>query len=466
MEQVLNILSYFGWVILAIMILVFIHELGHFLFAKLFKMRVEKFSVGFPPKIIGKTVGDTEYVIGLTPLGGYVKISGMVDESMDTDELESEPKPWEFRSKPVWQRIIVITAGVFFNMVLAAFIFVGLKAIYGTEFIPSLGGVFIADGTIAHEMGLRTGDTIVSINDRQVKQDAPIGDMADLLAEDGFRVSVLRDGEQLRFVGPEDIMTRLNRSKGVLGIQPDPPVVGFTSPGSAADDAGLRRGDRIIAIDDIPVHFFSDLRDAIVASEGLELTVRWQRPDTLASIIPPGAIRIPDDLSSASAQMSTGSVTYESQIAPREENGSFLLGVSPIRFYESFTFGEAVLAGIEQTFATTGVIFLSLKRLVTGRENFRENIGGPIMIAKATKEAADQGAFSFWNIVAMLSITLAIINILPIPALDGGHLVFLFYEGIVRKEPSLKVRMTMQQIGMAVLLVFMAFVIFNDIMKL
>ena len=458
MEQVLNIFSYFGWVILAIMILVFVHESGHFLFAKLFKMRVDKFSVGFPPKIIGTTVGETEYVIGLTPLGGYVKIAGMVDESMDTEALASEPKPWEFRSKPVWQRIVVITAGVFFNMILAAVIFIVLKAAYGSVFVPPLGGVVIAEESIAYDMGLRTGDTIVRINGRLIEPDAPIGSISDLLDEEGFRVGVIRDGESLTFTGPDDIMTRLKRTDGKLGIRADPPVVGLISPGSAADDAGLRRGDRIVAIGETPIAFFDDLRKIVSASDGSELTVRWERPDSLASIVPTGAIRVSD--------VASESITYQAQIAPRDVGGRLILGINSIIYYEDFTFAESIPAGIKQVFSTTYVIFISLKRIFTGRESFRENVGGPIMIAKATKEAADQGAFFFWNIVAMLSITLAIINILPIPALDGGHLVFLLYEGIVRKEPSLKIRMAMQQVGMVVLLAFMAFVIFNDILKL
>jgi regulator of sigma E protease len=161
-----------------------------------------------------------------------------------------------------------------------------------------------------------------------------------------------------------------------------------------------------------------------------------------------------------------GDAIYEAQLAPRENGGAFQVGVTPIVFYEEYTFGEAISGGISQTLSTTSLIVVSLKRLFTGRESVRDNVGGPIMIAKATKEAADAGAYSFWNIVAMLSITLAIFNILPIPALDGGHLVFLLYEGIVRKEPSLKFRMVTQQAGMLLLLVFMAFVIFNDILKL
>ena len=168
MDSILNFLPYVGWVLLAIMILVFIHELGHFLFAKLFKMRVDKFSVGFPPKLIGKTIGETEYVLGLTPLGGYVKIVGMVDESMDTDQLSEEPKPYEFRAKPVWQRILVITGGVMFNIILADLIFISLTALYWKSYIPPVGAVQVLEGSVAHTMGLRTGDLISAVNGKPV----------------------------------------------------------------------------------------------------------------------------------------------------------------------------------------------------------------------------------------------------------------------------------------------------------
>src|SRR5690554_6908989 len=146
--------------------------MGHFLFAKLFKMRVERFSVGFPPKLFGKKIGETEYVVGATPLGGYVKISGMVDESMDAEFASSEPEPWEFRAKPIWQRIVVITAGVIFNILLAFVIFAGLKAAYGDEYVPAdrIDAVYVSENSIAHEMGLRTGDRIVAVSGRELER--------------------------------------------------------------------------------------------------------------------------------------------------------------------------------------------------------------------------------------------------------------------------------------------------------
>ncbi len=451
-------LSYIGWVLLAIMILVFVHELGHFLLAKLFKMRVEKFSVGFPPKILSKKLGETEYVLGLTPLGGYVKISGMVDESMDTENLASEPEPWEFRSKPVWQRIIVITAGVVFNMILAALVFISLNAVYGFQSVAPVGAVKVDDGSIAQDMGLRTGDIIHSVNGKDVDADARLTKLDEILRAERFVIEVERNGERLSFYGFEDIMTRLTRSSGILGVYHDPTVIGDVHPGSGAESAGMRRGDKIEAIGGEPVTFFTDMYDKVQNSEGAPLVVRFRRPDSLVSFVPVGATLVEDAVGPG--------LVYEATIEPQFQQDKYLLGVAKLLNFKTYTPVQAIGAGLSDTWTNTLVIVTSLKRLFTGKENFRENIGGPIMIAKVTKEAADQGAFFFWNIVAMLSITLAIINILPIPALDGGHLVFLLYEGVVRREPSLKIRMILQQIGMVILFAFMAFVIFNDILKL
>ena len=454
----LEILATIGWLLLAIMILVFVHELGHFLFAKLFKMRVEKFSIGFPPKVIGKKFGETEYVIGLTPLGGYVKISGMVDESMDTDELTKEPQPWEFRSKPVWQRIIVITAGVVFNMILAAVVFINLNAFYAVPIPVTEGLVKIQEGSIAYDMGLRTGDRVTSVNGDATNANNRVIKLEELLKADRFIVQFERDGATHTVHGPDDIMTRLNRSGGIFGVSFDAAIIGEIVEGGGAKMAGLRVGDLIERIDGKPVSFYSTMSGLVQESEGESMVVRFRRPDSLSGIIPPEAVAINDP-------SGTG-VLYETSLTPTKGGGRYLLGVRNYVATKKHSPIEAIGAGLSDTWTNTALILTSLGRLFTGRENFRENIGGPIMIAKVTKEAAELGAFFFWKIVAMLSITLAIINILPIPALDGGHLVFLAYEGIVRREPSLKLRMVLQQIGMVLLFAFMAFAIFNDILKL
>lgn len=457
MDFLVNALSYILPILGAIMILVFVHEMGHFLFAKLFKMRVERFSIGFPPKLVSKQIGETEYVLALTPLGGYVKIAGMVDESMDADFAETEPQPWEFRAKPVWQRIVVITAGVVFNMILAAVVFMGLKAVYGEAFTPPIGPVVVADSSLAQQMGLRTGDHLVRVNDRVVDASTSLADLQEALLTPPLRIEVRRGAETQVIEGPEDIMTRLSRAGGNFGIAFDPPIIGSLVDASPAEAVGLRPGDRVMAIDGHPIHFWHEMTEAIQAAEGGTFTLRWMRPDTVAAV-PPAPARVVGG--------GPEGRVYEAAVTPRTEGDRYVLGVYQIRRFIEYGFGEAVAAGLADTWRNARIIVTSLKRVVAGPESIRENLGGPIQIAILTREAAADGAFSFWRIVAVLSITLAIINILPVPALDGGHLVFLLYEAVTRREPSLKVRMVMQQVGMVLLLALMTFLIFNDILRL
>ncbi len=455
MVALLNILPYIGWVLLAIMILVFVHEMGHFLFAKLFKMRVDRFSVGFPPDILKKKIGDTEYVLAATPLGGYVKIAGMVDESMDTDFATSEPQPWEFRSKPVWQRIVVITAGVIFNFIFAAMIYGGLKYSTGDVYVPAenVRGVYVEEGSFMHDMGVRTDDRIIAVNEKPIKRFSELLAI-DALAADEFSITVDRNGESIKLDGPRDLMTQLNRAGDDIGLSYSTTLLGSVIEGSPADSAGLTDGDRIIAINGVDVKYWGEMRSLIQASQGGPITVNWQRADAGSGEV----------------------VVHSADVVPEKRESSYTLGV-----YEAFgdlfneEFGtvrnpltafESASLGVSETWSTGKLVLVGLKRVFTGRENLRESLGGPIAIARATKQARDQGWKPFWSLVAFLSVTLGVINIMPIPALDGGHLVFLLYEGITRREPSLKLRMALQNVGMIVLLAFMAFLIINDVLRL
>lgn len=469
MFAILNILPYIFWLALALGILVFVHELGHFLFARLFGMRVDAFAIGFPPFILRKQMGQTEYRLGAVPLGGYVKIAGMIDESMDTDFVESEPAPDEFRSKPVWQRMLVISGGVIFNIILAFIVFIGLALWYGEAYIPAenVEGIYVADSTIAYEMGLRTGDRIVAVNGEEVERFADYLS-PNHLTSDNLVFTVERDSGRVELNGPDRLISRLSATQNssmeeAFGISIFAAQIGMTQPGYPAEDAGIRAGDRIVEIDGQPIQFWEELTAAVTGSEGQELAFRWARPDSLVREDDPSP-----DTSFA------GRTFYAATIAPRESNdgSSYVLGVnldaSTIAVeHDNYSLGEGIAAGVDKTVSTTSLYANFVARLITGRESVKDAVGGPIMIAKQTKDSTDLGgANGFWSIVGVLSIALAVFNILPIPVLDGGHLVFLIYEGVTRREPSIKFRMITQQVGFVLLLAFMAFVIFNDVARL
>jgi regulator of sigma E protease len=469
MDLIVNFLPYVGYIMLAITILVFVHEMGHFLTAKFFGMRVERFSVGFPPKLVSKQIGETEYVLGATPLGGYVKILGMVDESMDTGGLSAPAEPWEFRAKPVWQRIVVITAGVIFNMILAWIIFAALKGTYGEEYIPAanIPGIYVYEESLAAELGLQTGDRIVAVGGEPLERFVDLNER--MVTVDPLTITVERDGREVVLEGPRDIMTRMSRTQGALGINIIPPLVGGVAQDSPADSAGLRPGDRIVRVGERDVAFWSELSEAVQASAGAPLAVEFVRPDSLADLVP-------SDAPIRAVSQAPGETRYAATLRPMRSDSLWVLGVaasdeaSVRSFYgqRAQRYGpiEAVGAGWNETMQQTGNIVGNLGRIFSGRDDLRENLGGPVMVAKVARDAARAGWRYFWQIVGLLSITLAVLNILPIPALDGGHLVFLIYEAITRREPSLKVRMVLQQIGMVVLLLFMVFLFANDFIRL
>lgn len=434
--SLLNTLLIFGG---AIMILVFVHELGHFLAAKLFGMRVERFSIGFPPRVWGFQKGDTDYCIGATPLGGYVKISGMIDESMDTDHLEKEPEDWEYRSKPVWQRIITITAGVIFNMILAFFIYFGMTYSNGKAVLPiqESQGIYVPETSILNEIGFKTGDKIVGVNGKEVTYFSDLVSASELTS-DNLNYSVLRNGENVNVPVTPNYLDSL-QTRGFLDISYMlPSEISSVPAGRPAAEAGLKAGDKIVSADGEAVNYWVQLVE-IIQEADTAINFGVMRGDSLfyASVMP----------DQESKTIGIASPNPQSLGFERIEYG----------FFESI--GEGYAQTVEQT---TGIL-QGFARMLTGDISVTQNLGGPIAIANITREATDQaGWIGFWNITALLSITLAILNILPIPALDGGHLVFLLYEGITRREPSEKVRMVAQQIGFFLMIGLFIFVMFND----
>jgi len=473
MEFLLGIITSALWVILGIGLLVFIHELGHFLAAKYFGMRVERFSVGFPPNMLSRRYGETEYVVGATPLGGYVQVAGMLDESLDTETLSEDPEPHEYRAKPIWQRMIFITAGVIFNAILAVLIFAGINFSQGQIVVPAenVDGVYVYDEGVGAQLGMQTGDRVLSLHGEPLESYSQIQNLNRLVAKDTLRVTVDRNGDTLDLALSRDaIITRANRMDsadepppgGVVGISVLPSMISQVSEGFPADSIGLRSGDRIVGLGADTIRFWVELTQHIEANQGQPLTVRWVRPDSV-SAVPDRATRV--------GTVPSG-IVYEATLTPQKEGERYILGVtSPsaeMIGVESKPYGPggALVAGANQTWEFSKTIVISLKRVITGQDDPRESLGGPVKIVEITSSAAAAGPVAFWRIVAILSITLAIMNILPIPALDGGHLVFLLYEIVTRREPSTRFRLMAQQIGMILLLGFITFLIFNDIMRL
>lgn len=421
------------------MILVFVHELGHFLAAKWFGMRVERFSIGFPPRVWGFKKGDTDYCIGATPLGGYVKISGMIDESMDTEHLDKEPEEWEYRSKPVWQRIITITAGVIFNMILAFFIYFGMTYTNGKAVLPieETQGMYVPEASILNEIGFETGDKIVGVNGERVTYFNELLS-ASQLTSDNLNYTVIRDSDEVLVPVSSNYLDSLQTRGFIEREFFYPSTVSSVPAGNAAAEAGLEAGDRIVSANGNDVRYWTQLVEVIQNSKGaIEFGV--ERGDSIfyASITPDPETK------------TIGIVSPSLQT----------LGVELIKY----GFFESIQEGYDQTMEQTVGILQGFTRMITGDISVKQNLGGPIAIANITKEATDAGGWiGFWNITALLSITLAILNILPIPVLDGGHLVFLLYEGITRREPSEKVRMVAQQIGFFLMIGLFIFVMFND----
>ncbi len=450
MEWILSFSSTILIFIAAIFILVTVHELGHFIAAKYFKMRVNKFSIGFPPKIYGFKKGETEYQIGATPLGGYVQIAGMIDESMDDTFVDEEIKPDEFRSRPVWQRTIVILAGVIFNMILAVFIYMGMALNYGETVIPvnSIDGIYVEESSVAAQIGLQTGDQIIGVNGREVEYFNQLFSPSSITDRE-LSFLVNRDGQTITIPTPPDFLDLINREGGFIDPSNSlPSMVSRVIDGGPADQAGMQPGDKIVAVNGQEVGYWLQLVNIIQNADG-PLQFEIER----AGI----------------AENQTEIVSLEVTPDP-ETNTIGIQAPNPADIFsveqKTYNLAQSVGVGFERTNDTFFGIIKGIGRMFSGDISVRDNLGGPVAIANITREATDTGGWrGFWNITAFLSVTLAIMNMLPIPALDGGHFMFLVYEGITRREPSPKVRMALQQLGFIFLIGLFILITFNDILR-
>ncbi len=428
-------------IILSLSILVGLHELGHLIAAKYFKMRVEKFSIGFPPKLFGIKIGDTEYSIGAIPLGGFVKISGMIDESLDTKAIKEPPKEYEFRAKPAWQRLIVMMGGVVVNVILGVVIFICITYFIGDNYISkdevNKNGIEALE--IGQKIGFETGDKIILINGKEFEDFDHVKSAEVLLGTNSY-YTVLRGNKKIDIFAPANLIELLSDRKAQLNfIEPRSQFkVGEISPGSEAERIGLMKGDRIIAIGDKLVQYFPDFNREKMKYAGRDIQFTVKRGNQILQM-----------------EAHLDSTALFGFIAERMIKTS----------HREYSLAAAIPIGTQRAFSAVWVNARALGKIFRGEINPSKTLMGPIRIATEIFGGTWDWAW-FWSITGLLSMVLAFMNFLPIPALDGGHVMFLTFEIISGRKPSDKFLEVAQKAGMILLLLLMGYVIFNDIFRL
>ncbi len=424
--------------ILSLSILVLVHEFGHFIFARIFKIRVEKFYLFFDPWFAlfryKPKNSHTEYGIGWLPLGGYVKISGMIDESMDKEQMAQPPQPWEFRSKPAWQRLLVMVAGVVFNLLLAFVIYAMVLFAWDDTYLPLRNVTYGMEfSNAARQAGFRDGDILLKADDKVLER---FGVRTLLDVADADKVTVLREGKEVVLTMKEGLMKRLLVDKEGFATYRIPTVVQETIEGSAAERAGLMRGDSIVAVNGEAILVFGDLRARLDAHRNEEVQLDYYRSGILQS--------------TTAHVDSAGTLGFIMGIAQAYQTVTVSYG-----FFESFP------AGIKMGVQTLRDYVAQFKYVFT--KEGASSLGGFGAIGNLFPAQWDWQAF--WMMTAFLSVILAFMNILPIPALDGGHVLFLIYEVILRRKPNDRFMEYAQVAGMLFLLVLVLYANGMDIVR-
>lgn len=433
-----------GQLLLALTILVGLHEFGHFIFARIFGIRVNKFYIFFDflfplPNVLNfalwkKKKGDTEYGLGWFPLGGYVDIAGMIDETKDASQLASEPQPDEFRSKPAWQRLFVMLGGIIVNVILGILIFWGVKYTWGDEYYAKaeVNKLGIYAHPLAEEIGLKTGDKIIKVNNQDFNY---FEDVRAALMEANTEFTIERAGQEKTIAIPNDLIDKV--ASKVPFIEPMLPFnVGEIAEGTPAEKAGLKKGDKIVKVDSTPVVYFQQFQNILKKSANKKIELTVDRGGQLLTLTP--------------------TVSKESTIGFAVER---TLAVTT----KKYDLGEAFGVGAKYALAIIPNQIKGFGRIFKGHISAGNAVSGPVGLA---------GYFggrwiweNFWNLTGLLSMGLAFMNALPIPALDGGHVVVLLYEMITRRKPSEKFMERTQQVGTFILLTLMVLVLFNDTFK-
>lgn len=430
--------------VLSLSLLIILHEMGHFLFARLFKCRVEKFYLFFDAgfSLFKTKKGDTEYGIGWIPLGGYVKISGMIDESMDKEQMKQPVKPWEFRAKKTYQRLLIMVGGVVMNFIAALVIYIGVSYAWGDQYLPNANVKYgIEVNSLGEEIGFRDGDKILSVDGKYISNFDEI--VSTIVLEMAEIVKVDRNGEEVTVVITQEEIAKIVKSKGFIGLRyPYDQIVGGFAKSSPAQEAGIEKGDRIVKIDGQEFEYYDQFTAALQAKKGQGIMATVKRNDEL--------IDVPLTLT---------------------EEGMLGISWQPVSLsnyfeFETIKYGffEAIPVGIAQGWKTSVNYIKQFKLIFNRKTKGYESLGGFITIGNIFPGVWDWHVF--WDMTAFLSIILGIMNILPIPALDGGHVMFVLYEMITGRKPSDKFLEYAQYVGLSILLLLVLYANVNDVLRL
>jgi regulator of sigma E protease len=421
----------FVYFLIVIGILVFVHELGHFIMAKRAGVRVEKFSLGMGPKLFGFKKGDTEYVLSALPLGGYVKMAG------ENPDEEPTGAPDEFQSKTVWQRAKIAATGPLTNIVLA-FLIMPLVFMVGTYSEGPAKVGYVEKGSPAERAGFMAGDVIEEINGRSISDWTRALTLIAVNPDTDVTVIIERQGEKKTMTLRPELATELKI--GTSGLVPDMPAeIGKLKPGFPAEQAGVMVNDKIIAVDGKTIYHWIQFSSLVRDSKGSKLTLTVER----------------------------NGKRMEKIVTPKEDGGRQVIGVEPVMrlVFKKHGFFESLRLGFDKTIESVDLTFITLKKLITFDLSIK-TLGGPVMIAQMSGQAAAAGLSAFLSLLAMISISLGVLNLLPIPVLDGGMILFLMIEAIRKKPLSRKVMEVSQSIGAGLLITLIAVVSYNDVVRM